>query len=407
MEAKVTALMETAAAELRFEKAAELRDALESIRSVATEQKVVDFEEEKRDYVAFVRDEDFYTFAVFQMRGGQLTGRDLYRTKSPVEEEEALSVFLLQYYTDSPDPPSKLYLPLRVEISLLAEFFLKEKHAAVEILCGDEGKRNRSILAMAEENARQEMDRRKRGRENREALEALREVLSLPRLPRRIEGFDIAQLEGKFPVASLVSFYNGRPDKKNYRYFRLKSLDGAIDDYEAIREAVARRYTRVLNEGLEVPDFIVIDGGKGQVRAARDILDALGFSRVPLAGLAKREEEVFLPGESKPVILPVGSEPLKLLQAVRDETHRFATSLNQKLRLKTVKAETLESVPGIGPVRSRKLLEAFGSLDALKAAEAAEVAEKGGLTAELAQNVLEALGPGDGSGASLKNGSFD
>lgn len=386
----MTEEMKHAAAELRFEKAAELRDALESIRRVATEQKVVDFEEEKRDYAAFVREEDLYTFVVFQMRGGQLVGRDLYRTESPVEEEEALSLFLLQYYSESPDPPSKLFLPVQVEAGLLKEFFLKEKHAAVEILTEDEGRRTGSILAMARENARQDMDRRRRGRENREALEALRELLSLPRLPKRIEGFDIAQLDGKYPVASLVSFWNGKPDKKNYRYFRLKSLHGAVDDYESIREAVARRYTRVLNEGTEVPDFILIDGGKGQVKAAREILDALGFSRIPLAGLAKREEEIFLPGRSDPVILPVGSEPLKILQAVRDETHRFATSLNQKLRLKAVKAETLESVPGIGPVRSRRLLEAFGSLEALKASEAAEVAEKGGLTPELAQNLLEA-----------------
>jgi len=395
VEARVTAEMTQAAAELRFEKAAELRDALESIRQVATEQKVVDFEEEKRDYVAFVREEDLYTFTVFQMRGGRLTGRDLYRTESPVDEEEALSLFLLRYYSESPDPPSRLYLPIPLETGLLTEFFLKEKHTAVDISSGEADKRAGAVLGMALENARQDMDRRRRSRENRDALEALQEALSLPRLPRRIEGFDIAQLDGKFPVASLVSFWNGKPDKKNYRSFRLKTTEGMVDDYESIREAVARRYTRILNEGGEAPDFILIDGGKGQVRAAREILDALGFARIPLAGLAKREEEVFLPGQSKPVILPVGSEPLKLLQAVRDETHRFATSLNQRLRLKEVKAETLESVPGIGPARSRKLLEAFGSLDALKGAAAAEVAKKGGLPLDLARDVLEALGSAD------------
>jgi len=393
MVARVTDQMKSAAADLRFEKAAELRDALESIKSVEVEQKVVDFEEEKRDYAAFVQEDDLYTFVIFQMRGGQLVGRDLFRTESPVEEEDALSLFLLQYYTDNTDPPSRLFLPLSLDSKLLKEFFLKEKHADVDIISNGEGKRTCSILAMATENARQDMDRRRRGRENREALETLKELLSLPRLPRRIEGFDIAQLDGKYPVASLVSFWHGKTDKKNYRYFRLRTLDGAVDDYESIREAVARRYTRVLNEGLDPPDFILIDGGKGQVRAAREILDALGFNRIPLAGLAKREEEVFLAGQSKPVILPIGSEPLRVLQAVRDETHRFATSLNQKLRLKAVKAETLESVPGIGPVRSRKLLELFGSLDAIRDAQAAEVAEKAGLTLELAQDLMEALRP--------------
>ena len=383
--------MKAAAAELRFERAAELRDALEAIRKISTEQKVVDFEEEKRDYVAFAREGDLYTFVSFQMRGGQMAGQELYRTESPVEEEEALSLFLLQYYSESPDLPSKIFIPLEIETELLGKFFLNERHGGVKILIGGGDKKAEAILTMAAENARQDLTRRRRSRDNREVLGALQECLSLPRLPRRIEGFDVAQLDGKYPVASLVSFWEGKPDKKNYRHFRLRSLQGGIDDYGAIREAVARRYTRVLNEGTEVPDFILVDGGRGQVSAAREILDTLGFARIPLAGLAKKEEKIFLSGRSDPLTLPAGSEPLRLLQAVRDETHRFATSLNRKLRLKAVKPVILEEVPGIGSVRSRRLLEAFGSLEELKSAGASRVAEEGKLPQAVAQNLLDAL----------------
>jgi excinuclease ABC subunit C len=246
-------------------------------------------------------------------------------------------------------------------------------------------------MKMARENAAQDVERRLRAVAHIPGLEELKEVLSLKKLPRRIEGFDIAQLSGTHPVASLVSFYNGNPDKKKYRRFHIKSLGGEIDDYEAIREAVARRYTRVLNEGLEKPDLVVIDGGKGQVSAAKEILRGIGLDEVPVVGLAKRNEEIFLPDRSDPVIIPEGREGLRVLQAVRDETHRFATTFNKSLRQKDIKLGSLEGIPGIGPKRSKKLLETFGSVESIAAADAGEISEKAGLPRDLAERVKEGL----------------
>jgi len=222
-------------------------------------------------------------------------------------------------------------------------------------------------------------------------------VLGLPRLPKRIEGFDIAHLSGKHTVSSMVSFRDGFPDKPRYRYFHIKSLKGKIDDFESMREVVARRYTRVVNDGLERPDFILIDGGKGQIGAAKEMLDALGLSEIPLAGLAKRLEEIYLPGQSDPVRLPEGSPALKVLQAVRDEAHRFATSFNKRLRQKDLSFSVLEKIPGIGEKRSRLLIETFGSLDSLSAASADEIAEKCRMSLDQADEVLAYLkAPGAG-----------
>ncbi|HDQ14650.1 MAG TPA: excinuclease ABC subunit C, partial [Sediminispirochaeta sp.] len=186
------------------------------------------------------------------------------------------------------------------------------------------------------------------------------------------------------PVASLVSFYNGNPDKKNYRRFHIKSLNGKIDDYAAIREAVARRYTRVLNENLEQPQLIVIDGGRGQLNAALGVLKILGLPDIPVIGLAKQHEEIYTPHGEEPIRLPEGAEGLRVLQAVRDETHRFATTFNRGLRKKDLSLQSLERIPGIGPKRGKKLLEAFGSIEAIREANAEQIAERTGFSGDLA-----------------------
>ena len=173
----------------------------------------------------------------------------------------------------------------------------------------------------------------------------------------------------------MVSFYDGIPDKTNYRRFHVKTLNGKIDDFEAMREIIARRYTRIVNEKLELPDLVLVDGGKGQVSAAKGILDTLGLGDVPVAGLAKREEEIFLPDQNEPCSLPETSPALKVLQRVRDESHRFATTFNKRLRKDDIKLTRLTSVPGIGEVRSKKLINAFGSVEKVAAAEPKDLAE--------------------------------
>ena len=239
---------------------------------------------------------------------------------------------------------------------------------------------------MAEDNAAIDLDKLLMEKGNIPALEELKSLLNLPTLPRRIEGFDIAQLNGQFTVSSLVSFKDGNPDKKNYRRFKMKSLDGKIDDYKALAEAVSRRYTRVLNENLEKPDLILIDGGKGQVSATNSVLLALGLD-IPLVGLAKREELIYIPGSDKPVDLPEGNPALRVLQYVRDETHRFATNYNKTLRKERLSLSSLESVPGIGEKRGLKLIKSFGSLQGIYEQTSKVIASSAGINIEIAETL--------------------
>ncbi len=379
-----------AAKERQYEKAAEARDSLAALESVQTRQQVEDFNPEKRDYAACAIREHVCTISVFQMREGKLVGRDLFRAETFASETDVLAEFALQYYREAEDVPDYLYVSHDVDTELLQGYFDRELSAAMKAVKPTDGKHYR-ILKMALENAVTDVDRRLKKLENIAGLEVLMEELSLKRLPRRIEGFDIAQLSGTHPVASLVSFYNGVPDKKQYRRFHIKTLEGRIDDYEAIREAVARRYTRMLNEHSQEPDLIMVDGGRGQVSAAREILDTLGLQRVTVIGLAKEFEEIHTLDREKPLRLDARSEGLKVLQAVRDETHRFATSFNQQLRSRDAGFSLLESVEGIGPVRSRRLMETFGSLESIAASSAEEIARRCAVPLKTAAELLRQL----------------
>jgi excinuclease ABC subunit C len=390
LEADLQRRMEEHSRKLEFEKAAETRDLLEAVRTVGAEQEVVDFEEESRDYIGSAKRDTLCSFTVFQMRGGKMVNRDLYRAESYGSGEDALTEFFIRYYTGAEKLPQLIFTPDEADAQLLERFFREEFGAEVQVAIPEDGRHAR-ILRMAVENAKQDAEQRLRAVERIPALEDLQEVLALPKLPRRIEGFDIAQLSGTNPVASLVSFYNGKADKPRYRRFHIKTLDGSIDDYEAIREVVARRYTRLLNENAELPDLVVIDGGKGQVNAARGILDDLGLQKLPVVGLAKKLEEIHTPDEGEPVRLPEGTEALRVLQAVRDETHRFATNFNKTLRQKGLQLSTLEGIRGIGPKRSKTLLEAYGSVDAIAAADPEELVKRAGLPRETAERLTKEL----------------
>ena len=246
-----------------------------------------------------------------------------------------------------------------------------------------------AAISMAQENAHEDIIRRMRERGDIPALEELQKVLGLKKLPVRIEGFDIAHIGGKFPVASLISFYNGNPDKSNYREFRLKTTDGIIDDFASMREATTRRYTRLVNEDKELPDLIMIDGGIGQVNAVRGVLDALHLD-IPIAGLAKRDEEIYRPGDSVPICLPKRSDALRLLQRVRDETHRFATSRNQELRTKENIVSPFAQLPHVGAEREKLLLKKFTTLEQLAAAPEADIAQTLHVRAGFATDILMA-----------------
>ncbi len=385
---KMTAMMKAAAASLNFEKAARLRDGLRALTVMQNQNLVEDFSNaEDRDYIARFREGELVSFTVLKIRDGKLLGRDNFRVESLAEDEELLEEFAVAYYADKNDIPPSIFVSEEDDSKILEEW-LKEfsgetlkKPRLITINCSEndrrltpENRRHAAVLNMAKNNAHEDIIRRLRERGDTPALEELKNLLNLPRLPDRIEGFDIAHIGGKFPVASLISFWKGNPDKKNYRYFRLKTTDGVIDDFASMREAATRRYSRLKNENSDLPDLILIDGGIGQVNAVDGILKALDLD-IPIAGLAKRDEEIWRPHASKPICLPRRSDALRLLQRVRDETHRFATSRNQTLRTKENTVSIFSTLPHVGEKREKLLLKEFTTIENLANAQESKIAQ--------------------------------
>lgn len=393
-QAKLTAQMKEAAAQLQFEKAARIRDGLKALVIMQNQNIVENFGSEDRDYIAHYREGELVSFTVLKIREGKLLGRDNYRVESLGEDEELFEEFAAAYYEDKESVPPKIYVHSGDETVILEEYLNKTLDAPCKIIGinpdDKAGGSSRDIAAiqMAQHNAKEDIIRRLRERGDNPAMEELRDLLHLDRLPVRIEGFDIAHIGGKWPVASLISFYNGNPDKKNYRYFRLKTTNGVIDDFASMREAATRRYSRLQNEGKELPDLILIDGGIGQVNAVDGILKALGLD-IPIAGLAKRDEEIWRPHASGPICLPKRSDGLRLLQRVRDETHRFATSRNQTLRTKENTVSVFASLPNIGPKREKLLIKFYTTLENLCAEDEINLARKISITELQAKEVLE------------------
>ncbi len=326
--------METASREWNFEAAARYRDFLTAIAAVTENREVMDYDPTARDYFACETENGLTVYCVLQIRDGKLSGKDLFRFRNVVDEHEALGQFFLQYYAETRLPPAEIYVEYGEPTDAI-EKALEEKCGCRTRMKTPSTDRDRRLMKLAHQNCAVDLDRQRTEKAPAEGLEALARIFNLPKLPQRIEGFDIAHLHGKYTTASLVSFWNGRPDKKNYRHFNIKTLDGKIDDFESMREATARRYMKLVNENLPLPDMILIDGGLGQINAVYEILQALGIEeKITLLSLAKRDEEIYRPHCSRPISLPKGDPALRILQNVRDEAHRFATSFNQELRRK-------------------------------------------------------------------------
>jgi excinuclease ABC subunit C len=392
---KLQTKMKEAAGNLEFEKAARIRDSLKALAILQNQNIVEDFESGDRDYIAHWREGELVSFTVLKIRGGKLLGRDNFQAESLDEDDELVEEFAREYYTDNTNLPPEIYISGRHETSFLKFWINKNLNSKSRIIqiqieqnVQEADRKHRAALDMAQENAKEDIIRRLRERGDIPAMEELRELLDLPRLPVRIEGFDIAHIGGKFPVASLISFYNGNPDKKNYRYFRLRTTNGVIDDFASMREATSRRYSRLINEGKPLPDLLLIDGGIGQVNAVDGILKALGAD-IPIAGLAKRDEEIWRPHTSRPICLPKRSDGLRLLQRVRDETHRFATSRNQNLRTKENVVSIFASLPHVGPKREVLLIKEFTTLENLALADADTVAALLKIKTPEAEEILE------------------
>ena len=303
-----------------------------------------------------------------------MSGRDLFRAQSAADEQESLEVFLASYYNSEKIPPVKIFLQNTISSNTISNWFIEKFDSKPELLHPTE-KQHISILAMARHNALEDLRKRLKQRGAGPAMDEMARVLNLSGRPQRIEGFDISHLDGQHPVASMVSFNNGVPDKKNYRYFKLRNVIGRVDDYAAMREVIRRRYSRLIREGKELPDLILVDGGIGQVNAAKGVLDELGLD-TGLAGIAKRDEELWLAFAAKPVILPRSSEALKVLQHIRDESHRFATGLNKRLRSRDFYFKTLESVKGIGKQRAAAIMKSCQTIEAVAAASPADLAAR-------------------------------
>ena len=312
--------MYDASKRLDFETAAKKRDILEALKGVQSNQMVQDWnDEESKDYVAIEMRSYLTTISIMQFRNGSLIGKALYRSESLGDETETLFSFIVQYYSDGESLPHEIYVSHEIDASLIERFFDENYSHRVKVLLPRDGKHYR-ILRLAQENATRDIEKRLKETDNTPALEILRKELSLERLPRHIEGFDIAQLSGKYTVASLIVFRDGNPSRSEYRHFSIKSLEGKIDDFESMREAVSRRYSRLLAENAELPDLLMIDGGKGQVNAVLEILEALGIAdRIPVIGLAKEHEELVPPRDGETIRLPHSNEGLRVLIAVRDE----------------------------------------------------------------------------------------
>lgn len=382
--------MKRASKSLNFEKAARIRDGLSAL-SILQKQNVVEgFDSEDRDYIAYHREGGLVSFTVLKIREGKLLGRDNYRVKSLNEEDELIGEFMNVYYSAKDEIPPSIYVPTQRDYEIVQEWILRTlgSDSRLVVVDNDSEKKHVAAMNMAFHNAKEDILRRLRERSDLPALEELRELLGLKKLPVRIEGFDIAHIDGKFPVASLVSFYNGNPDKKNYRYFRLKTTDGYIDDFQSMREATSRRYTRLLNEQADFPDLILIDGGIGQVNAVKGVLDLLELD-IPVIALAEKNEEIWLPDATKAIVLPRRSDALRLLQRIRDETHRFATSRNQRLRTKENIVSVFLELPSVGERRASLLEKRFVTIENLSASTKEDVMSAINVSENAALSIIE------------------
>ena len=395
---RISARMEEASERLDFERAGELRDALRHLQRMQEPTVVLELEGGDRDVVGYARDGDDACVAVMRIRGGKLLARD-HRFLENIDEGDddpiVLAAFLARSYLGGAEERAD---ELLVPFDFDDRPALEESLARTRVLVPQRGSR-RQLVDLAEQNARHLLEEyRLAGMEAEERaadpVYELQRELGLKKVPRSLVCFDISHAQGTDTVASCVWFENARAKRAEYRKFKVETVQG-IDDFASMREVVGRYFRRRLDEERPLPDLVVIDGGKGQLNAAHEALEALGLGEHPLISLAKREEEVFVFGRSESLRIPRRSPALRLLQQARDEAHRFAVTFQRKRRaVRTVTSE-LMTVPGIGPVKRRQLLQHFGSVQAIRQATAEEIAALPGWTAAGARKVLDALAASD------------
>jgi excinuclease ABC subunit C len=376
-----------------YEQAAGVRDLLTEFEASAEKQKVFSMDEADRDVFAVARQDHSACGLVLQMRAGKLIGSRHFFIEKPEEHSDAeiAGSFLKQYYADTDYIPREIYLSLELEDQAAILAWLESRRSGkVTLFVPQKGEKHR-LLELAARNAELLLTELLVQREKTRgripfAVEQLKKDLRLPQPPRRIEAIDISNISGQDAVGSLVVFKDGKPLKSDYRRFKIKTVTGP-NDFAMVREVVERRYGRRKQEGALLPDLVLIDGGKGQLSSAKEVLDQMDLRDLPVIGLAKRLEEVFMPGLADPQNIPKHSSSLKLLQAVRDEAHRFAVAYHHKLRqLRTITSE-LDDIPGIGVKAKQALLRAFGSVAKIREAKAEDMTAQAGIGAKQAQAV--------------------
>ena len=398
--------MNHASSSEEFERAAHVRDQLHSLKRSMERQSVVLNDQIDRDVVGLATEGDHICTLTFAVRGGRIVGRQTFFLRAPddVTNSEILEAFITQYYANASTIPRELLLPSDIEHEGPLGSWLSElRGRKVEIKVPQRGEK-RSLVAMASENARysllQDLKQTSLKKETSTALIDMVDGLMLNGFPQRIEAFDISNTQGEEATGSMVVFEDGRPRRDAYRRFKVH-LSGKPDDYAMMKEIVRRRFRRGLAElsnptitrgkFSELPDLLLIDGGKGQLKVAVDVLRELNIEGIDVIGLAKRHEEVFKPGQSQSIQLPLDSEALLLLRRIRDEAHRFAISYHRQLRSKRSLSSVLDDIPGIGPKRKSALMKAFGSVDKLSHATAEDISLGAGVSEAMATKILSHL----------------
>ncbi|MBR6300588.1 MAG: excinuclease ABC subunit UvrC [Clostridia bacterium] len=392
--------MDAASAAWNFEVAAQKRDALKDIEGMLERQRAIQTNDAQQDVLALAQDGLDAMAQVLLIRGGRIIGGESFALPGEGSEPpvNVLTEFALRYYADR-QPPREILTPLMEDADVMQELLREKRGSAVNVTIPQRGEK-RALVLMAERNAADALEKRNARQQIQQertvgACEELAQIIGMKDFPHRIEGFDISNTQGVLSVASMVVFIDGEPAHGEYRHYRIKTVEGP-NDYASLHEVLHRRFARTQREeGSErwvMPDLVLIDGGPGQLRYAREAMLSLGID-VPMFSLAEREEELWLPDAEQPILLDRRSPALHLIQHVRDEAHRFAITYHRSLRGKAAVHSTLEDIPGIGPSRRRALLAHFGSIKKIKESDIDTLAQVHGMSRPAAEALYAALHP--------------
>ena len=385
--------MQEAAENYAFEEAARLRDQLQAVERLNETQKAVTNNGGDMDIIGFGKDMTGLCLQIFFVRKGKLMGRDNFFLEDADDtSDEVITAFIKQYYNEATFVPHEIvvpYLPEAAEQQLIENWLAEKAQRKVVLLLPQRGVK-KQLLELANTNAVKLLEERLRKgnlslTSDVQAAEELQHILGVEHSLARMDCFDISHTQGTETVASMVVFRNGSPSKKDYRKYKIVSAEGKPDDFKSMKEVVYRRY----KDYEDLPSLVIIDGGKGQLSSALEVIRGLGLAELPVVSLAEREEEIFIPHQSKSIVLDMDSAALKLIQRIRDEAHRFAITYHRKLRSKRNLVSVLDHVEGIGPKRRQELWKAFKTLDAMKAATVEELADVEGMNYAAAQTLYD------------------